>query len=505
MLAVALAAAAGCTETHTSVLPYPIPLTLTGPGGALIGQAVVGGTTAPFPVVVDTGTILTTFDDGSGQTRAQFGDIVLYGVDGSGNAIPRLSVQNVQLFEGPLGLVGIDAATVHVGGVFGGDNLSRFSVALDYRGPQPTMTLSPNVTPCSCELAPSCDRSTCYSVLPFTLAGGQDTALQSQTRIVIGDNQYSYPPTRVLLDACLEPYPDPLSADEPCVPPGRDLTACPFPPYLPSGVDVKLIVATGFPGLALSANAYDRLRGAGAAAELLAGGTTTLHLFDPDDEGPSGAGVQAARATLGRAKNLPSDPGASALALVSTEAYFGPCASLARSRRMRRKLAKQTRADIDAGTDEPTCAVTADESCPTGQALIAACQNGNNGGNADICDDDKDATPTPAAVELTAPIDVWVLPDVTPLLVGINADVRTTAPTVDGIIGTTVLSKLVATIDYPGNRFIARCASAADCLAYPRLSRPSLFDCGFCVGAQEITNQCNVAPVPGSFACPPGP
>ena len=103
--------------------------------------------------------------------------------------------------------------------------------------------------------------------MPFTLAGGQDTTLQGQTRITIGSNQYSYPPTRVLLDACLEPLPDPV-ATQTCVLPGG---TCPGnPAYVPSGVDVKLIVATGFPGVALSANAYDRLRGAGAAAALLA-------------------------------------------------------------------------------------------------------------------------------------------------------------------------------------------------------------------------------------------
>ncbi len=208
---VPLALLAGCTQTRSTVLPYPIPLELSGPGGGLLARATVGGTTAPFPMVVDTGTILTTFDDGSGRVRALTGDLAVYGIDGTGAAIPRLSISDVQLFEGPLGALGVGAAATPVGGVLGGDNLSRVAVSFDYRGAAPTMTLTENLTGCNCELAPSCDRQdACYAVLPFTLAGGQDTTLQGQTRITIGQDQYTYPPTRVLLNACLEPLPDPV-------------------------------------------------------------------------------------------------------------------------------------------------------------------------------------------------------------------------------------------------------------------------------------------------------
>ncbi|MCA1663911.1 MAG: hypothetical protein LC659_06545, partial [Myxococcales bacterium] len=219
-LAVAVVVAAGCTQSHSSFSPYPIPLELSAAGGALLARAAVDGTGAPFPVVVDTGTILTTFDDGSGQVRALTGDLTLYGVDAGGSSIPRLNVTNVQLFEGPLGLIGVSSAATRVGGVIGGDNLSQFAVGFDYRATAPTMTLTENLTQCDCELAPSCTRQgACYAVLPFTLAGGQDTALQGQTRITIGRDQYSYPSTRVLLDACLEPLPDPVATTA-CVQPG---------------------------------------------------------------------------------------------------------------------------------------------------------------------------------------------------------------------------------------------------------------------------------------------
>jgi hypothetical protein len=469
-----------------------------------MARATVDGTTAPFAVVVDTGTVLTTFDDGSGRARAQLGDLTVYGIDAAGASVPRLAITDVQLFEGPLGSLGVAAAATRMGGVIGGDNLSRFAVGLDYRGPAPTMTLTEKRTECDCELAPSCERqSACYAVLPFTLAGGQDTALQGQTRITLGQDQYTYPATRVLLDACIEPLADPV-VTTPCVQPGE---SCPGnPAYLPSGVDVKLVVATGFPGVALSANAYDRLRGAGAAATLLAGPLTTLHLVDPADEGPVGDGVQVATATLGRTAAA-GDPGASPLALVSgKEPFFGPCASLARSRRIRRAYIAATPADADFERQHPgqcsgehCCLI--DNARPCGaEAYLAGCNHATNG--ATICNDSSDDTPAAAVVELESPLSIYVMPDVTPLLVGLNADVRPTVATIDGVIGTAALAQLVTTVDYPSSRFIAQCVSETDCIAYPRLSLPSILDCGFCAGPRDL----KLCPtLPGMRACPPAP
>ena len=501
---------AGCTQSHVSVLPYPIPLQLSAAGGALLARASVDATTAPFPVVVDTGTILTTFDDNSGSVRALTGALTIYGIDAAQNPIPRLTLSSVQLFEGPLGFIGVSSAATRVGGVIGGDNLSRFAVGFDYRGAQPTMTLTESLTQCDCELAPACDRQdACFAVLPFTLAGGQDTTLQGQTRITIGQDQYSYPPTRVLLDACLEPLPDPVDTTA-CVRPGE---SCPgHPAYLPSGTDVKLVVASGFPGVALSANAYDRLRGAGAAAALLAGPLTTLHLVDPADEGPVGAGVQVATTTIGHVPAT-NDLGASPLAFVSgKEPFFGPCASLARSRRIRRAYIAATPADSDFEHANPgqcsgehCCLVDyfGTRAClGAGGDYAKQCHDSTNG--ATTCNDSSYDTPAAAVVELKSPLSIYVMPDVTPLLVGINADVRPTAATVDGVIGTAALAQLVATIDYPGSRFIAQCVREDDCVAYPRLSLPSRLDsCGsFCAGPKDLL----LCPdLPGMRACPPAP
>ncbi len=496
----------GCTETRSSVLPYPIPLELSGAGGGLIGRATIDASGTPFAVEVDTGSILTTFDDGSGAVRAMTGDFTLFGVDGAGNAIPRLTLTDVQLFEGPLGHLGVGGAATKVDGVIAGDNLSRFAIGFDYRGAAPTMTVTENLTQCDCELAPACDRQDqCYAVLPFTLAGGQDTTLQGQTRVTIGQDQYTYPPTRVLLDACLEPLPDPVATTA-CVQPGG---TCPGnPAYVPSGVDVKLVVASGFPGVALSANAYDRLRGAGAAAALLAGPLTTLHLVDPADEGPVGAGVQAATTTLGRAP-AGGDPGASPVALVSgKEPFFGPCASLARSRRIRRAYIAATPADADYERAHPgqcsgeyCCLIDNSRPClGAGGDYAAQCAASTNGQT--YCNDSSDDAPAAAVVELKSPMPIYVMADVTPILVGINADVRPTQATVDGIIGTAALAQLVSTVDYPSSRFIAQCVREDECVAYPRLSLPSTLDCGFCAGPRDL-KKC--PDLPGMRPCPPAP
>src|SRR6266511_3396880 len=158
-LAVLMAAAiGGCTEVHWTASPYPIPLVLSGPGGGLMAQATVDGITTPFPLVVDTGTVLTTYDDGSGATLARTGELTLFGING-GATIPRLSIRGVPLFGAPLGSLGAGDAPVKAGGVLAGDNLSRFTMALDYRGAAPTMTVTGNFQPCSCELAPRCEQA----------------------------------------------------------------------------------------------------------------------------------------------------------------------------------------------------------------------------------------------------------------------------------------------------------------------------------------------------------
>ena len=463
-----------------------------GDGGALVAAARLDGVDGgvPVPVLVDTATVLTTF--GSPGTEAHIGGFTMFGVP-DGTLVPRFTITNVPLFETPLASVGVDTNVVAIGGVIGGDMLSRFVVGLDYRAPAPSVTLFDDLRPCRCELS-----TQCQSVVTFTLAGGQDTQLQGQTYVAIGNNLYTYPPSRVLIDACLEPLPDPLSSKDAayarCA--GVDATFCPGAPYRPTGADVKLVVATGFPGIGLSATAYDRLRGAGAAAKLLAGPTVQLHIGDLADDGSDRGGVRAALTTLGRPAMPETTKGASALAIVGSEGYFGPCAELARSRRLRRRNAT--------GGSEAACLVDVGRFCSidggpaTEDAGARACFDNTHDANcSDNGTNDGNGAPAAAVLELTTPLPVYVLPDVTPLFVSLNADVRPSQPSIDGVIGTAGLSRLVTTIDYPQKRLVASCASAADCLAYVELTASG--NCDFCMGA--------LTPLAAPFAatCPPAP
>src|SRR5207245_2323901 len=147
--------------------------------------------------------------------------------------------------------------------------------------------------------------------------------------------------------------------------------------------------------------------------------------------------------------------GASSLALVSgNEFFFGPCALLSRSRRIRRVYLATSQAERDdynksdhsSCSGELCCYVNPARDCTVAggvkqqEPYAGACVHSHND---DKCNDDSINTPAPAVVEMKAPLDVWVLPDVTPLIVGINADVRPGAASVDGIIGTELLQHLV--------------------------------------------------------------
>jgi hypothetical protein len=423
----------GCTSPSATVLPQPIVVGLSSDGGALISPATVDGVSTPFPVVIDTGTPLTAYDDGTGQLRARLGRFRLFTDETP--PVPRLELDHVLLFITPLGSVGVGTG-VPVGGVLGGGNLESWALSLDYRAP-PQVTFTAAISACSCALADDC-----LAVFPFSLTGGG-----SDRPVAVGSDLYVYPPTRVVLDACLEPLADPVSADVPCA---TDLASNPPPTryrYLPSGVEVKVLVATGFPGLAIGDHAFDRLRGTGAAAAARAANPATLHLPDLADDGADHAGLTVGLASLGGAA-------VSSLALVSHELYFGPCAELARSRRQRRS--------------PPGMPLQGEAACLQTPAQYPFNQCSGVADPASACDDSSESAHTAAIVELTAQVPVMVMSDDAPLLQGINADVRPSGATVEMVLGTEVLSRLVSTVDYPGSRFIARCASDDGCLTYPR-------------------------------------
>jgi hypothetical protein len=424
------------------VLPAPIPIGRTAADGtgAPYALASVDGVPGTFPVAIDSGSPLTAYDDGSGRRAARVGHLRLYATT---PVVPRLDLQPVPLFIVPIGRVGTGDG-FPVAGVFGGDNLTRFAVTLDFRAGT-TVSLLPLVTATECELS-----GACQSVFDFrALLGGTQTA-PNDPRIVLGDNQYTYPPTRVVLDACVEPYEDPVSRDVPCAfddpaaANGKGLRA----PYLPSGIDVKVLIATGFPGFGLSSGAYDRLRGTGSSDQAAAQSPVQLHLADIADDGADHHGLAVSQVTLGGS-------GHAAITFVSREVYSansrGPCAELAHSRRRRRFLSSSA-----PSTDNPDCRLS------PGSPYLFGCPPGP------LCNDLDRNSNIAASVELAGPLPTFVVPDAAPLLTGINFDVRPQSATVEAVVGSEVLARLVSTLDYQNARVILRCASDLDCVAYPR-------------------------------------
>ncbi len=272
---VALSVACGACQLPLPVYsPDPIPLEEAGTGGGLLSMGTAADVATPFPMLIDTASPLTSYSSGSQTVSATRGTVRLYASGVGVSEVPRLQLDNVQIFSTPLDPTGLDTPTP-ISGVFGGDNLSRFVVGMTYT-PNLALNLSDNLILSDCEVG---DR--CGAVLPFTPAGGHEM-------IDIGSDIYAYTASYVLLDACVEPALDPLEAELRCQDPGC-LSYCPQTAgpdqdecvascasqlrgcdidvcsgdmtsqacldcrsdaqrYLSSGTDVRFAVASGFPG-----------------------------------------------------------------------------------------------------------------------------------------------------------------------------------------------------------------------------------------------------------------
>ncbi len=501
LAAVALSALA-CNATSATFSFDPIPLQLVGGKGGLISLGTAAERTTPFPMLVDTASPLTAFSDGTRIVRGIRGTLRLFA--GGDASVPRLELADIPLFVTALSGSGLDTASP-ITGVLGGDNLRRFVLGVAY-DPTPSIRLFDQLTPTECEISEHC-----AAVLPFSLVGGRQ-------QIDIADDIFSYPASYVLLDACVEPTVDPLEAGLACADRGC-LARCPAmgaagfnecvarcgmigykrgcdrlcgslesqgcldcladaDRYLPHGLDVRFAVATGFPGVALTAAAYDRLRGRGAAAALFATAPHTLYLPDQPLEAP---GVTVGLDTLGLPlASLHDAVARSSIALVGRTGYFGACAELARSRRLRR--VPPERAPTDPADVEVSCLRKPPGSTDPllADPLLDRCDSENSSG---VCEDRSEDAHTTAYVEIVAPIPLIVVPDTTSLLQSINADVRPDSATVEGVIGTELLRRLDLTIDYPRGRVVVTCADAS-CRLFPALGHGT--DCAAPSGDQAF-------------------
>jgi hypothetical protein len=459
-------------------LPQPIPLGLD--GGALVSTATVNGG-SPFSVLIDTGSPVTVWDDHKGVTSLQTGTFILH----DKNGVPRLELDQLGFYATPLRSLGLSGFPV--GGVLGGDNLQRWVVGLDYRG-TPQMSIFDQLTPCDCELA---DQG--QVAMRFLLAGGG-----ADRDVSIGGEVVAYPPSRILVEACLEPLWDPLSRELPCA------TNVPLedpdnqrPPthvyYRPTGVDSRLIISTGFPGVALSSSIFDRLRGVGASAAALSH-PTLLHFPDEADDGGGATGLAVGTATLGR-----QDVAALVMVALQGSANLGACAEVARSRRQRRSPVDHPRVSEDMSVGPGLASGPTNES---GCFLRDACTGGGDPENCDDSNDKRKVFVSPM-LEFDDQIPIYILPDTAPLLVGINADVRPASSTVDGILGTEILQRVVGYIDYPQHRISMRCVAGTGCLGYPTFVDSTRWDTN--CGRDEECVEPRFIPFNGGLATPLSP
>ncbi len=424
-----------------TITSLPFPISVKTDGDVIMAQAATRDQASRFALLVDTGTPITAYTSASDPSSVAnvTTRLDLYSSDADGIARQRVTFDGVSIFTAPLGKIAYTDASpvdIDVKGIFGGDLLRNFIVRLDYKSPATsTITLATNQWTCACQLGEEG-----HAVFPFSLLGGQQT-------LVLSGDLFLYPPTRVYVDACLEPTINPLP-DAPCV---SDDSGTRDSRYRTAGVDVRLLVATGFPGLALGQNVYSRL--------LHDPPTEHRRLILPDNK--DGPGLDYAIGSLGTATT-------SALALVSRELVLGPCAELARSRRLRRIDSTQKRSDSVSVRDTKSCLTK--QAC---EQTLAGCND--RGANA------------AAIVELQQAPEIWVVEDTVPLLQRINADIQPGQATIEGIIGGKLLKQLALTIDYPNQRVSVDCCPNQDNRVhcdtlpgcYPRFI-PGQTDCDGC-------------------------
>jgi hypothetical protein len=300
-----------------------------------------------------------------------------------------------------------------------------------------------------------------YAVLHLPRrGGGQLDALDPADRL--GQRPpHRFPPSRMLVRACA--IPDPFKRDDP-LPTG----CCAGDEHrFSTGADLSLLIATGVGPLVLGRSAWQRVR---------------AHL--PPDKQPELVPRLLRVATF--EKPIPATfTRLPRLALVDREADLaadpGPCAELARSRRLEQVAYSQT-----LSTEVAACPLR----CDLDPKDLSRAQN------------------SAAYVELAGELEVAIVEDTTPLLNAVRTEVRPSGPEVDGLLGAAALVQVRMELDYVANlpRGIVACESGAptsadtipavSCRAVPRC--PRLPDKGpkrpcFGLPAHGLPNMCENA------------
>jgi hypothetical protein len=428
-----LCALGGCSEPCCTIDGYPISL-LRAPAddpraaGGLRVHARYGDAADDdvFAMAVDTGASFTYVRRDPGVTRLVQRTFEILDQRPS-DAAPypvRARFRNIDAL--PIDVPPPAAGETPVlGAVLGGALLRNFSVVFRLFGDPPVMTLWPRQGASDDFLTNSG-----YAVLQFDLFGGAELTAAGRPDLVGLTAPLQIPPTRIVMRVCGAPAEylhDDTQPAQACCTRGDEVTTA-------SGADLALMVATGIAPVVVSQSAWSRIvtRLAGAAAPEAPAAGPPLVL--PTLAAPVEGALWSA---------LPR------LAFVDLEfdarSNPGPCVELARARRLEW---------VERHHAENACVQPCDtDPQDTGKALNGA-----------------------AYLEVGGGIPVAVVPDSTPFLQGLRAEIRPEGPEIDGLLGAAALARTSMEIDYrsqPG-RVILTCDPAAEaqvCWTSPRCQR----------------------------------
>ncbi len=323
--------------------------------------------------------------------------------------VGRAEFSGFDLAVTPLGPLGIQTASKHYDGILGGDLLRRYALRLSYQpdedcrlpwsnGLFPTLTFFQEVTDENKELA-----ADGFAVIFFDLAGGG--------KFLLSGNSHDFGATRVAVGACIQP----AAFDPTEIPPDTVTDQDALDSQIPvTGTDAFLLIATGTIPLVLGKGFFDRLTSRPSGDATNAYPLQDGLLYQP--EGP----LQAQVTSISR------------IALVGdTSDGLGPCAELARRRRIEWIRQNKTKEEWVSGTWHISTA---------GPAMA-----------------EFDGQRTDARA--TASLDVYVIPDESALLQGIRFELGNKLPEVDGLVGHEFLRHFDIILDYPKERLILRCSS----------------------------------------------
>ncbi len=411
---------------------------------------------AQFPLVVDTACPLTAIwpqaaapgpmDEADPRCVA----VQPLRISTGDGRIARLALEfggNFRYWCTPPGRVGVGAGAMTLGGVLGGDVLSRYAVRFAREGPngEATVQLYEDLFEHSEQLA--ADGSVVITVNP---SGGGDLLGSDGVRRL-------FPASMVAVRTCLAPTPYDPSGDVVLGAPPKDLGE-----DLGTGSPAMLIVSSGAPVSMIARSTYDRLASTVAAEAsprmvMLepAAADDVIYMPGVTEKSTRIEGRQAAPVQVVGWVTLPM------VALVARDVFTSDVS--------------ETDPNID------SCRELARARSLTQLALHGV----------------KDLPRTIAAhAELAPSARIAVVPDDAPFLVAARQQAGNRVSVVDGVLGSDLIALLDFEIGYAGrdgepSRVVLRCVDSMSCVARPRCTLDRAKE-GLCPAAPQT-----VTPPPG--------